>query len=117
MNNLESLKSNLNNSDFLEGLQKSKSYTNLTNKLENLKHLNTTNPLFVCFNYDKKDSLQYTVITKQTPDLFAVDSLQNITVEAYLFQSLSINKTQIEKTLPTILIRTVFLLLRLVKKF
>ena len=97
VNNLESLKSNLNNSDFLEGLQKSKSYTNLTNKLENLKHLNTTNPLFVCFSYDKKDSLQYTVITKQTPDLFAVDSLQNITVEAYLFQSLSINKTQIEK--------------------
>lgn len=99
VNNLESLKSNLNNSDFLEGLQKSKSYTNLTNKLENLKHLNTTNPLFVCFSYDKKDSLQYTVITKQTTDLFAVDSLQNITVEAYLFQSLSINKTQIEKNI------------------
>ncbi|WP_452231609.1 ribonuclease HII [Lacinutrix sp. MEBiC02595] len=99
VNNLESLKSNLNNSDFLEGLQKSKSYTNITNKLENLKHLNTTNPLFVCFSYDEKDSLQYTVITKQTPDLFAIDSLQNITVEAYLFQSLSINKTQIEKNI------------------
>lgn len=99
VNNLESLKSNLNNSDFLEGFQKSKFYTNLSNKLENLKHLNTTNPLFVCFSYDKKDSLQYTVITKQTPDLFAVDSLQNITVEAYLFQSLSINKTQIEKNI------------------
>ncbi|MBQ0786503.1 MAG: ribonuclease HII [Oceanihabitans sp.] len=99
VNNLESLKSNLNNNDFLEGLQKSKSYTNLTNKLENLKHLNTTNPLFVCFSYDQKDSLQYTVITKQTPDLFAVDSLPNITVEAYLFQSLSINKTEIEKNI------------------
>lgn len=99
VNNLESLKSNLNNSDFLEGLQKNKFYTNLSNKLENLKYLNTTNPLFVCFSYDKKDSLQYTIITKQTPDLFAVDSLQNITVEAYLFQSLSINKTQIEKNI------------------
>ncbi len=99
VNNLESLKSNLNNSDFLEGLQKNKFYTNLSSKLENLKYLNTTNPLFVCFSYDKKDSLQYTVITKQTPDLFAVDSLQNITVEAYLFQSLSINKTQIEKNI------------------
>ena len=97
VNNLESLKSNLNNSDFLNGLAKSNSYKKLTKKLENLKHLNTTNPLLVCFNFDEKDSLQYTVITKQTPDLFAVDSLQNISVASYLFQSMSINKTQIDK--------------------
>ncbi|WP_055444592.1 hypothetical protein [Lacinutrix himadriensis] len=99
VNNLESLKSNLDNNDLLRSLSKSKTYTSLSQKLENLKYLNTTNPLLVCFNYDEKDSLQYTIITKQTPDLFAVDSLQNISVEAYLYQSISINKTQIEKNI------------------
>ncbi|MBU2939429.1 ribonuclease HII [Lacinutrix sp. C3R15] len=99
VNNLESLKSNLENNDFLEGLSNSASYTSLSKKLKNLTYLNTTNPLFVCFNYDKKDSLQYTVITKQTPDLFAVDSLQNIKIETYVYQNLSVNKTQIEENI------------------
>ncbi|MDO6596054.1 ribonuclease HII [Oceanihabitans sp. 2_MG-2023] len=98
VNNLESLKSNFNNNDFLEGLNTSKSYTDLTKKIQNLKYLNTVNPLLICFNYDEKDSLQYTVITKQTPDLFAIDSLPNISIEAYLFENLSIHKTQIDKS-------------------
>ena len=99
VNNLESLKSNLDNNDLLNSLAKSKTYNKVTQKLKNLKYLNTTNPLFICFNYDDKDSLQYTVITKQVPNLFEVDSLKNINVETFLFQSLSINKTQIDKSI------------------
>lgn len=99
IHNLESLKSNLNNSDFLNELSKSKTYENLSEKLENLKHLNTTNLLLLCFNYDEQNNLHYTIITKQTADLFAVDSLPNIKVESYPFQKISINKTEIEKNI------------------
>lgn len=99
VNNLESLKSNLDNNDILENLGNSAFYTKLKKQLANLKHLNTSNPLLVCFNYDKKDSLQYTVITKQTPGLFAIDSLKNIKIESYVYKNLSINKSQIEKNI------------------
>lgn len=98
INHLETFKSNLNNSHFLEELVKSKTYNKLNSKLKNLNYLKTSSSLLVCFNYDKNDSLHYTVITKQTPDLFQVDSLQNISVDSYLFDGQSINKTLIKNT-------------------
>ncbi|MFD2824433.1 ribonuclease HII [Lacinutrix iliipiscaria] len=96
VNNLESLKSNLNNNDLLEDIAKGETYNEISKKLTNLKHLKTSNALLICLNYDEEDRLQYSVITKQTPDLFAVDSLPNITVESYMFNNQSIHKTQIE---------------------
>ena len=96
VNNLETLKNNLTNSYFLGELAESKTYGVLASKLKNLNYLKTSNPLLVCFNYDKNDSLHYTVITKQTPDLFQVDSLKNVSVDPYLFDGQSINKTDIE---------------------
>lgn len=96
VNSLESLKSNLTNSYFLEELAQSKTYNTLASTLKNLNYLKTSNSLLVCFNYDKNDSLHYTVITKQTPDIFQVDSLENISIDSYLFDGQSINKTHIE---------------------
>ena len=95
VNSLETLKSNLTNSYFLEELSQSKTYSALSSTLKNLNYLKTSNSLLVCFNYDKNDSLHYTVITKQTPDIFQVDSLENISVDPYLFDGQSINKTHI----------------------
>ena len=96
VNDLESLKSNLTNNDLLDALSTSKTYKKFASKLKTLNHLKTKHPLLICFHYDAKDSLHYTVISKQTPDLFQVDSLQNISVESYQFNNSSINKTSIE---------------------
>ncbi|MGK0254793.1 MAG: hypothetical protein ACI9OE_002304 [Mariniflexile sp.] len=75
--NLEDLKSSLNNSDFLQKFSKMGSYKTLESKLNNLGLLKADGDVLICFSADDKDSLQYTIITKYTPQLFKTDSLKN----------------------------------------
>jgi len=93
INNLESLKSDLNNNHLLQELSKTGTYKNIATTLQNLEHLKTTHRLLVCFTEDQDDSLHYTIITKFTKNLFKVDSLPNISVETLKLKKHTLQKT------------------------
>ncbi|XCF07051.1 ribonuclease HII [Tamlana crocina] len=91
--NLESLKSSIKNSHFLQQLDKTDSYLKLQKKLEHLPHFNPTGDVLLCFSSDNNDSLQYTLITKFNQNLFKTDSLKN-----YIEETLTIKNRQITKS-------------------
>ncbi|HLV14148.1 MAG TPA: hypothetical protein VKY41_03130 [Xanthomarina sp.] len=81
VSDLESLKNNIENNQFLQELSKSSTYSSISKKLELLNHFNTNNELLLSFSKDTKDSIQFTVITPYSKNLFTVDSLPNHKVE------------------------------------
>tara|TARA_R110002049_G_scaffold309051_1_gene516209 strand:+ start:8319 stop:10754 length:2436 start_codon:yes stop_codon:yes gene_type:complete len=96
-NNLEGLKSSLDNNDFIEGISKSKSFKDLKETLEILKHLKPTSEILICFSENDSDSLDYSIITKYSKELFVTDSLPNYVEETFTYNNNSINKSTINK--------------------
>ena len=97
ISNIESLKSNINNNNFLQELSESTSYKSISSRMEVLNHLKTNNDVLLCFEKDQNDSLQYAFITKYHKDIINVDSLPNHSIETIKTKKLSITKTIIEK--------------------
>ena len=95
--NLESLKSSIKNSGFLQTVSNGNFYQDIDNNLSNLSHLNPSGEVLLCFLKDVSDSLQYAVITKQNIDLFKTDSLPNYSEELIPFKSETIVKSTIKK--------------------
>ena len=95
--NIESLKSSLTNSDFLQKFSKTNSYKNLEKKLNALSILKPKGDLLLCFAKDSKDSLQFSVITKFHPSLFKTDSLKNYIEETLTTKNQSIKKSTLKK--------------------
>ena len=93
--NVEGLKSSLNNSDFLQKISNTNSYKNLESKLEGLSYLNPSSEVIMCFSKDLKDSLQYSIITKYSKDLFITDSLPNYIEETLKQKNKTITKSTI----------------------
>lgn len=93
--NVGSLKSNIKNNPFLQELESSNSYTNLSGKLALLKHLKTEDDLYLSLFKDNNDSLQFTVVTKLKKDLFDIDSLPNHNIESLKYQSKTITKSTV----------------------
>ncbi|NJX16486.1 PQQ-binding-like beta-propeller repeat protein [Tamlana crocina] len=91
--NLESLKSSIKNSRFLQQLDDTEGYLNLQKKLEHLPHFTPSSNIILCFSSDGNDSLQYTLITKFNQNLFKTDSLKN-----YIEETLTIKNRQITKS-------------------
>lgn len=91
--NIESFKSSIKNSHFLQQLEKTESYLKLQENLEHLPHFTPSGDMLICFTADENDSLQYTLITKFTNDLFKTDSLKN-----YIEETLTIKGKQITKS-------------------
>lgn len=96
--NLESLKSSIENSHFLQEFSKSKSYKNLETKLELLSHLKTSNNVLICLDKNKNDSLNFTVVTKYHKSLFITDSLKNYSKETFTHKKISYTKSTIKNT-------------------
>ena len=95
--NLESLKSSINNSDFLQNLSKTQSYVNLESQLESLSLLKPNGTVLICLSKNSNDSLQYSVITKYSEGLFVTDSLQNYIEESLIYKKKSITKSTLNK--------------------
>lgn len=81
INDTESLETNLKNNGFINGLSKSSMYKNASKKLNHLALINTEHPIIISFLNDKNDSLQFTITTKQVPNIFETDSLSNHKIE------------------------------------
>ncbi|MGB5419132.1 MAG: ribonuclease HII, partial [Algibacter sp.] len=94
-NNLESFSNSISNSDFLQNISKTSTYKNLEERLEPLSHLNPAEDVLICFSKDDNDSLQYSVITKLSDNLFDTDSLPNYTEEKLIYRKKSILKSTI----------------------
>ncbi|NMH89762.1 ribonuclease HII [Flavivirga sp. Y03] len=91
--NLESLKSSINNSDFLQKFSKTHSYKNLENTLDHLAYLKPVNDILICFSKNSKDSLQYSIITKYHQQLFETDSLPNYVEETLSYKNKKITRS------------------------
>lgn len=97
--NLESLKSSINNNDFLDNLSKTNTYKSLQNKLDVLSLLKPKSEVLICLSKDKLDSLQYTIITKYNKDLFLTDSLSNYVEESFNYSNKSITKSTLNNNI------------------
>jgi hypothetical protein len=95
-NNIEDLKSSLQNSKFFKNLSGTAIYKNLEVKLENLSLLEPSGDVLICFSNDTYDSLQYTIITKHHPKLFITDSLKNYKEETLAYKGKTILKSTLK---------------------
>ncbi|WP_298530362.1 ribonuclease HII [uncultured Algibacter sp.] len=93
--NIESLKSAVNNNDFLQKFSKTNSFKTLQNKLTNLSVLKPSEELLMCFSHDAQDSLQFSVITQFHDELFHTDSLTDYKEESLLYNKKTIIKSTI----------------------
>ena len=96
INNLESLKSNINNNLLISELKKYSTTTNFISIIKKLEFLNTSNEILVSMSYDTKDSLQITAITKTKENVFNTDSLQDLKIETLKSNKGNITKTTID---------------------
>lgn len=95
--NLEDLKSSIKNSDFLDKFTKTSAYKHLETNLDYLKLLKPSGELLICFSKDQKDSLQFTIITKFTPQLFKRDSIKNYVEETLTYENQTLTKSTYNK--------------------
>lgn len=94
-NNLGSLKSGLNNNDFLSKFSNSNAYKSFDSKLGFTSLLKPINDVLIGIGHTQNDSLNFSLITKHHKDLFQRDSLAE-----YLEETLSYDdKTVIKSTL------------------
>ncbi|UPS90385.1 ribonuclease HII [Bizionia sp. M204] len=92
--NVGSLKSNMSNNAFLQTLETTKNYKNLSEKLSLLHYLKTEDDLYVSL-FNTNDSLDFSIITKIKPDLFLIDSLPNHSIETLKYAKHTITKSQV----------------------
>jgi len=95
--NVESLKSSIGNNDFIESISKTTTYKNLNKQLNGLSLLKPKDQVLICFSKDDLDSLQYSVITKYSKDLFHRDSIKNYIEETLKYEDKSIIKSTLNK--------------------
>lgn len=95
--NIESLKSDIQNNDLIKNLSKTNTYHNIESKLEALSLLHPKNDLLICFS--KKDSLQFSVITKYHSTLFKTDSLPNYIEETLTYNNKVITKSTLNNNI------------------
>ncbi|XMO87375.1 ribonuclease HII [Algibacter sp. AS12] len=96
-NNTEGLNSGIYNSDFLQSISGTTTYKNLEKQLSPLTYLSPASELLICFSEDNTDSMQYSVVTKLTKDLFLTDSLPNYTEELLKYNNQAIRKHTIDQ--------------------
>ncbi len=97
--NIESLKSDIQNSDFIQKLAKVDTYNNLESKLESLSLLDPKGEILICFSKEESDSLQYSIITRHHQNLFKRDSLSNYIEETIISKNKSIIKSKLNNNI------------------
>lgn len=93
--NIESLKSDIQNSDFIQKLAKANTFNHIESKLESLSLLFPKDEMLICFSIGENDSLQYSIITKYHKNLFKRDSLSNYIEETITYKNKSIIKSKL----------------------
>ncbi|WP_299892000.1 ribonuclease HII [uncultured Lacinutrix sp.] len=89
LNDIESLKSNLNNNSFIKTISTSSLSQDISNRLKCLDYIKTPNTVVISFLKDKRDSLQYVITTKYSKDIIQLDSLQDHKAESIKINTLT----------------------------
>lgn len=109
-NNIEGLKSSLNNNSLINKLDLYSQIKDLKQKLEPLNYLKTDNELLATFNRDDNDSLEFAVITHYKSNIFTLDSVKNKVVETIKDKETTITKTTIEnQTIYSTILDSIFI--------
>jgi len=89
---LETLESDILNNGFLSLLKNTKPYSYFSqNSL--LKYLQPSSKSLLCISQNNSN---YTFITKQSPDLFEIDSIPNKTIENFIYKKHSFHEVTID---------------------
>ncbi|GAL68909.1 hypothetical protein [Jejuia pallidilutea] len=93
--NLESLKNDIQNNTLFNAFSDTEIYTVLKTKLEPISTFNSNGEILLCLSRSKNDSIDYTLITKNSKALFETDSLKNYIEEQIKYKSHNIVKSQL----------------------
>lgn len=93
--NLESLTSSINNSDFLQRLYATTTYSDIAKKLKPLSYLNPSEDVLIFFSKDENKALEYSIATRISKDLFITDSIPDYTEEELTNKTKSFLKSNI----------------------
>jgi len=108
--NTETLKSDIRNNAFLLKFSKTNGYKNFENNLALLNYISPISEVLLCFSKDNDTNYHYTFITKEAPNLFNLDSLQNVETETIPNKKQAIIAVTIEnETIFTSTIDSVFI--------
>ncbi|WAC03449.1 hypothetical protein N7U66_08160 [Lacinutrix neustonica] len=92
INAIETLKSNVKNNDLISDLTATDISIHLSRKLAFLDFMSTTKPIVLSFIKDGNDSLQFTLCTKNVPNLFNINTLPNHKEESITIDKLKARK-------------------------
>ncbi|WP_435133430.1 ribonuclease HII [Formosa sp. A9] len=108
--NFEELKSSLTNNTLIQEFSNTPIYNTVNTHFSVLDAFTPEDETVFCFSKDNADSLQVTLITKYSKDLFQTDSLNPIKQTATTFKNHNITTANIKnKTLYSIVIDSIFI--------
>ncbi|PKP25601.1 MAG: hypothetical protein CVU03_07015 [Bacteroidetes bacterium HGW-Bacteroidetes-2] len=96
-NSIKTLETDLKNNTFLQKFINTSLYTYLSDSILHTQYINPISEVLLAFSRDIDSGFNYTVITKQHPKLFLLDSLKNKKVETLNYSTFSIQKITTEK--------------------
>lgn len=97
ISNFENLQADIQNNSLLSKFEKTVPYSFFTEKTALLKNLHPTSQSLFCINKVNDSISAYTFISKQTKNLFQLDSLKNKTVETLKLDEQSFQRITIDK--------------------
>lgn len=110
-NAVETLGSDIKNNDFLSKFSTTSTYKFVSDEIHFLEWLKPKSEVLFAFSTEADSSGSYTLITRQHPQLFSLDSLRDKKVETLQFSDFSIQKITLnEKEVYTAAADSVFLL-------
>ncbi|MGJ5641968.1 ribonuclease HII [Formosa sp. S-31] len=108
--NFQDLKSSLQNNNLIQEFTGTQVYNNISGLFKTLNQFKPEHETVFCFSKDAKDSLQVTLITKYTKDLFIKDSLNPVKSSQINYKSNTITKSEINnQALYSIIIDSIFI--------
>jgi len=109
ISNFENLQADIEASSLLSKFEKTTPYLFFTEKKALLKNLHPTSPSLLCINKISDSVSAYTFISKQTKNLFQLDSLKNKTIETLNLDQQSFQRVTIDNEIAyTAIIDSVF---------
>lgn len=96
INNLQSFQESLDANNFLGNLISSKTYTNLVDKINALKHLQPESESILVFSEFESENFEFTFITNNHQNLLNTDAVQNKTIEQFDYNNTTHKKYQVE---------------------
>jgi len=99
VNNLESLRTSVNNNRLLTELENFESVKDFQEHLTPLNYIQTTLPIYIGVEKDENDSLKLSMVTAYKKNVFDLDSIPNIATETISSKGQTINKFKIESSL------------------